>query len=89
MPRLEFSERFAGDLAAVTSSRLEGRILSDLDSIELFGEFGSPNIPESIKEEFGEGVRKVAVNPFDLVYTFYPEEDLCRIEALVHQRAAW
>lgn len=89
MPRLEFSERFAEDLAAVTSPRLEGRILSDLDSIELFGEFGSPNIPESIKEEFGEGVRKVAVNPFDLVYTFYPEEDLCRIEALVHQRAAW
>lgn len=89
MPRLEFSERFAEDLAAVTSPRLEGRILSDLDSIELFGEFGSPNIPDSIKEEFGEGVRKVAVNPFDLVYTFYPEEDLCRIEALVHQRAAW
>lgn len=89
MPRLEFSERFAEDLAAVTSPRLEGRILSDLDSIELFGEFGSPNIPESIKEEFGEGVRKVAVNPFDLVYTFYPEEDLCRVEALVHQRAAW
>lgn len=89
MPRLEFSERFAEDLAAVTSPRLEGRILSGLDSIELFGEFGSPNIPESIKEEFGEGVRKVAVNPFDLVYTFYPEEDLCRIEALVHQRAAW
>lgn len=89
MPRLEFSERFANDLASITSSRLEERILSDLDNIELFGEFGSANIPASIKEEFGEGVRKVAVNPFDLVYTFHPKEDLCRIEALIHQRAAW
>ena len=45
-------------------------------------------VPASIKEEFGEGVRKVAVNPFDLVYTLYPEQDLARVEALVHQRAA-
>lgn len=89
MPRLEFSERFADDLAAITSARLEERILSDLDSIGHFGEFGSSNIPASIKKEFEDGVRKVAVNPLNLVYTFYPEEDLCRIEVLIHQRAAW
>lgn len=33
-------------------------------------------------------VRKVAVNPFDLVYSWYPEDDLVRVEALVHQKAA-
>lgn len=87
MPKLEFSERFASDLATITSCRLEARILSDLDNIEAFGEFGNADVPDSIKAEFGAGVRRVAVNPFDLVYTFYPELDLCRIEALVHQRS--
>ena len=89
MPRLEFSEGFAGDLALVKSKKLESRILTALDHIEMFGEFGSKDIPESIRQEFGEGVRKVALNPFDLVYTFYPSRKLVRIEALVHQKAAW
>lgn len=88
MPRLEYSDRFASDLAAVTSSRVEARILESLDNIEAFGEFGSAVVPRSIKAEFGEGVRKVVVNPFDLVYTLYPDLDLARIEALVPQRAA-
>lgn len=89
MPRLEFSERFVSDLALIESPRLEARILSYFDNIEMFGEFGNSNIPQSIKEQFGVGVRKVAVNPFDLIYTYYPEQDLVRVEALVHQRAAW
>ena len=89
MPRLEFSERFVEDMALVESPKLEARILADLDNIEMFGEFGSSNVPDSIKGEFGDGVRKVAANPFDLVYTFYPERNLVRVEALVHQKAAW
>lgn len=89
MPRLEFSARFADDLSLVESGRLEARILADLDNIEAFGEFGSAAIPESIKEKFGPEVRKVAVNPFDLIYSYYSEQDLVRVEALIHQRAAW
>ena len=89
MPRLEFSERFVEDFALVESPRLEARVLADLDNIAAFGEFGSANLPESIKLSFGSEVRKVAVNPFDLIYSFYTERDLVRIEALVHQRAAW
>ena len=88
MPRLEYSERFAEDLARVTSGKVEARVYAALDNIEAFGEFGSRIVPDSIREDFGEGVRKVAVNPFDLVYTHYPEKDLVRVEALVHQRAA-
>lgn len=88
MPRLEFSERFVNDLALVESERLEARILANLDNIEMFGEFGSLNIPDSIAERFGGGVRKVAVNSFDPIYTYYPELDLVRVEALVRQRAA-
>ncbi len=86
MPRVEYSERFAEDLAKVTSAKVEAQIFTDLDNIERFGEFGSRIIPQSIKDEFGEGVRKVAVNPFDIIYTFYSDRDLVRIEALIHQR---
>ena len=89
MPRLEYSARFAADLAAIRTQKLEHQILSALDSIEDFPEIGSRNIPDSIAEQFGPGVRKLPVNPFDLIYTYYPEDGLVRIEALVHQRAAW
>ena len=88
MPRLEYSERFAEDLASVTSEKVEARVYAALDNVEVFGEFGSRVVPDSIREGFGEGVRKVVVSPFDLIYTYYPDEDLVRIEALVHQRAA-
>lgn len=89
MPELEYSERFAEDLAAVTSARVEERIFRALDGIEMFGGLGSRDVPKSISERFGGGVRKVTVNPIDLVYTFYPQIDLVRVETLVHQRAAW
>lgn len=88
MPRLEYAERFANDLALIRSPKVEARILENLDNIERFGEFGTLLVPPSIKREFGDNVRKVAVNPFDLVYTLYSEQDLARIEALIHQRAA-
>lgn len=88
MPRLEYAERFANDLVLIRSPKVEARILENLDNIERFGEFGALLVPPSIKREFGDSVRKVAVNPFDLVYTLYPEQDLARIEALIHQRAA-
>lgn len=86
MPRLEFSERFVNDMSFIESAKLEARILENLDNIEMFGEFGSSYIPSSIKKDFGEGLRKVAVNPFDLIYTFYKDQDFVRVEALVHQR---
>ena len=88
MPRLEYSERFAEDVARVTSAKVEARLYAALDNVEAFGDFGSKVVPDSIREGFGEGVRKVVVSPFDLVYTHYPDEDLVRVEALVHQRAA-
>ena len=89
MPELEYSERFAEDLAAVTSARVEERFFRALDGIEMFGGLGSRDVPKSINERFGGDVRKVTVNSFDLVYTFYPQIDLVRVEALVHQRTAW
>lgn len=87
MPQLEFSERFANDLAKVTSDRVERHIYRVLDNIEAFGGFGSPVVPDSIRAEFGEEVRKVFVAPFDLVYTYYPDKNVARIETLIYARA--
>ncbi len=86
MPKLVFSERFADDLAQVTSAKVEASIMTALDNIEAFADFGSRNIPASIREEFGDGVRKVVVGPFDLVYTIVGDD--VHVEALIHQRAA-
>ena len=85
MPRLEYSERFADDLADVPSSKVEAHILTVLDCIAQFGEFGSTVVRPSIRDRFGD-VRKVPVAPYDLLYTLYPDQDLARIEALIPQR---
>ena len=53
------------------------------------GDIGSKAAPESIRSEFGAGVRKLAVNPFDLVYTYDAERDIAFIEAPIRQRTAW
>lgn len=65
------------------------KIFEILDVIEGAGDIGSKAVPESIRSEFGAGVRKLAVNPFDLVYTYDAERDIVFIEAPIHQRTAW
>ena len=57
--------------------------------IEGAGDIDSKAVPESIRSEFGAGVRKLAVNPFDLAYTCDAERDIVFIEAPIHQRTAW
>lgn len=89
MTKLLYSDRFASDLACVTSAKIERKIFDILDAIEAAGDIGSKAVPESIHSEFGTDVRKLAVNPFDLVYTYDAERDIAFIEALIHQRTAW
>lgn len=86
MARLLFSDRFADDLSRVETAKFERRILENMKNIERFGDIGSGLVPKSIKRDFVNHVRKIAVNPFDLVYTYDPESDTAYIEALVHQR---
>ena len=89
MTKLLYSNRFASDLAGVTSANIERKIFDILDTIEAADDIGSKAVPESIRSEFGAGVRKLAVNPFDLVYTCDTERDIVFIEAPIHQRTAW
>lgn len=89
MTKLLYSDRFASELAGVTSTNTERKTFDILDTIEAAGDIGSKAMPESIRSEFGAGVHKLAVNPFDLVYTYDAERDIVFIEAPIHQRTAW
>lgn len=73
----------------MTFENIERRIFDILDTIEAAGDIGSKAVPESIRSEFGAGVRKLAVNPFNLVYTYDAERNIVFIEAPIHQRTAW
>ena len=64
MTKLLYSDRFASDLAWVTSANIERKIFDILDAIEAVDDIGSKAVPESIRSEFGAGVSKLAVNPF-------------------------
>lgn len=59
-----------------------------LKNIEAFPEIGPSHVPGSVKDEFGQNVRKVAVGPFDLVYEYEKSNDVVHVHALVHQRKA-
>lgn len=73
----------------MTFENNERKIFDILDTIEAAGDIGSKAVPESIRSEFGAGVRKLAVNPFNLVYTYDAERNIVFIEAPIHQRTAW
>ena len=88
MARLIFSERFADDLAELTSQRVEARVFECLDLIERFPDIGSLDLPESIHGRFGGAVRKFVVDAYDIIYTHEPDAEDVYIEALIPAKAA-
>ncbi|WP_143412136.1 hypothetical protein [Arabiibacter massiliensis] len=48
---------------------------------------GSTNLPASIVEKYGEGVRKAVVSPFLLIYELKGDE--ARMIGLMHEREAY
>ncbi len=86
--RMIYAERFLDDAAQVWSGRLQMKLVNALANIEAFPEIGSRNFPQSIKEEFGDAVRKVALDPFDLVYEYDKATQTVFVYALVPMRTA-
>ena len=88
MPRLRYTERFLDEAAALYSPKVRTSLDQALDAIELFGDVGSRNVPESIRRQFvGIEVRKAPVGPFDLVYSLDEQHDVAYLHALIHQKA--
>ena len=83
MASVVLTERFVSDASGIWSDKALDRIRRCVLSLEAFPEMGSPDVPPSIRKEFGDGIRKVVVAPFDLVYEYEPKEDRVIIYALV------
>ncbi len=49
---------------------------------------GSANLPDSIRELFGEDVRKLSVAPFLVLYKVLPESEDVLVLGMVMQRQA-
>ncbi len=88
MAKMVYAPRFARELAGVTSIRVENKIYEALANIEMLPSIGSTNIPYSIRAEFGEGVLKMVVDPFDLFYEYFEHLDTVYVYTLVLQRQA-
>ena len=88
MTKMVYAPRFAEELARVTSLRVEEKIYHTLDIIEQVPSIGSNNIPEMIRAEFGEGVLKMVVDPFDIFYEYFEQAETVYVYTLVFQRHA-
>lgn len=82
------SKRFIDDAAHIQSHKLLAQIEGNLRNIAAFPEIGSKNIPPSVAAEFGESIRLIPINPFDLIYEYDEKADSVIVYGLIHQRTA-
>ena len=83
MPRVELTERFVNDASDIRSDRVLDHVYRALRNLESFPQMGSTDVPRSIVREFGEGVRKYVVAPFDLIYEYNEGTDVVLVYGLV------
>ena len=89
MAEARISEGFEEDLGIVLSDKVLDDILRVIEILPTIPSMGSTDVATALAYEYGEGVRKIPVGPFDIV-TFYEDEaDRVTVLGLVHQRAAW
>lgn len=88
MAKMVYAPRFAEELSRVVSPRVEAKIYETLEIIEQVPSIGSRNIPSMIRAEFGEGVLKMVVDPFDIFYEYFESVDTVYVYTLVFQRQA-
>lgn len=83
MPRVELTERFVNDASDIRTDRVLDYVYRALRNLESFPQMGSTDVPRSIVREFGEGVRKYVVAPFDLIYEYNESSDVVLVYGLV------
>lgn len=82
---LRLADEFTYGLAGIYSERLLGQIRSILETLRHFPDLGSAEIRPSLKERYGEGIRKIPVPTFVIVYRRNGE--FIDVLALVYGRA--
>ncbi len=88
MAKVDVSEGFVEDMVQVYLGSKRDEIWDAISLLEHAPEMGSRILPVSIRRRFGESARKLVVDPFDVIYRYFPEEDTVYVAGLVHQRAA-
>ncbi len=89
MAELVYTASFLEDMLSVELESKEGEVFSLCDLLADNPGLGSANLPLSIKQRYGEQVRKLIVSPFDIVYEYDAASDTVYLLGLVHQRASW
>lgn len=89
MADVVYTEGFIEDFLHVALRSKRDEIMHFVDLLASFPEIGSSHIPRSIAQLYGGNVRKLVVNPFDIVYEYDERRDEVHILGLIHQRAAW
>ena len=89
MPEIRYAEQFIEDAASVRLATKRQELRSRIEQLADFPKIGSPNLPESVVRQYGDNVRKLAVNPFIVIYEIDKDDDAVNVLGLIHQRAAW
>lgn len=88
MAEVRLADGFRDDLLAVKSDRVLNEILHVVFLLEVAPNMGSKDLPDSIREKYGDRVRKMPVNPFDIITEYHEDDDVVDVLALVHQKMA-
>ena len=88
MAEIDISEGFVEDMTRVYLDLKREEIWESISLLECAPGMGSLILPALVRRRFGDRVRKLVVDPFDVIYLYYPERDLVYVAGLVHQREA-
>lgn len=90
MSRVEITGRFKESAyTRIISVRVANSVESKLLTLKTIPTFGSSDLPQSIRKQFGEQVRKISCPPFLIIYEYFTNDDLCVIYDLIHERQAY
>lgn len=67
---VRIADEFVFGLATVYSQRVLDQIRQYVILLETSPEIGSANVRQSLKDRFGEGIRKIPISTFVIVYRF-------------------
>ena len=84
MARLAVSEAFVSKRNELESQRIRSRVDKALFEIAQFPRLGSRIIPLSTRTRFGNGVRKITVAPYQIIYPFDPKADVVYVGDLLY-----
>ena len=88
MTRVIILESFEDDFAMVSSKAKRAKIIEAVALLERFPQRNSRELPQSIPSRFSHA-RRIAVSPFDIIYTYDAGSDTAVVQGIVHRRGAF